>query len=201
MIISFKAGIAYLAAPKTGSTAIESQLRPASHVIFQGNAHSKHLTLREYQSLVLPLMEHISAPQLETIAVVREPVDWVRSWYSYRQRPAERPEHSTKDLGFDAFIDGFEAKPKAEFTHYIGDQARFVENDSGEVGVDHLFRHDEVGKLYSFLEKRYNRQFNFRQMNVSPRVKLEISSEQKARIERLFARDVEIYQSVNARAV
>ncbi|WP_112320891.1 hypothetical protein [Oceanibium sediminis] len=201
MIISFKAGLAYLAAPKTGSTAIEAELRPASHIIFQGNAHSKHLTLREYQALVVPLLNHVTAPEIETLAVIREPVDWVRSWYSYRQRPAERPEHSTRGLSFDEFLDGFEADTQAEVTQHIGDQARFVVNEAGDVGVDHLFRYDEMPALHSFLGRRFNRQFAFRPLNVSPRVKLEISPAQRERIERFFPRDVEIYNAVQSRAV
>ena len=39
------------------------------------------------------------------VALMREPVDWLGSWYRYRQRDGmARPQNSTREISFDAFV-------------------------------------------------------------------------------------------------
>lgn len=197
MLISYNAGLAYLAAPKTGSTSIEDQLRPVSSIIFQGSAHAKHLNVREYRSFVRPLLDHIHAPNLELCAVMRHPMDWIQSWYRYRQREDERSEFSTRDTDFDAFIDGFLQDEKPQFTHYIGNQVDFLRDEDGEVRIDHLFRYADITAFHRFLGERFGREFEFRQLNVSPNVDVVISAEAQARVERVFQKDYELYRALD----
>ncbi|MSU90635.1 hypothetical protein GE300_13595 [Rhodobacteraceae bacterium 2CG4] len=193
MLISFPARLCYLAGPKTGSTAIEDQLRPVSSVVLQGTAHAKHLNVREYRALLGPLLQHINVPPPDLCAVMRHPMDWIRSWYRYRQRDGESPGMSTRDIDFETFVDGFLADEKPVFTHYIGTQYDFLRDEDGEVRVDHLFRYDDIDAFYRFLGERFQRPFEFRQMNVSPRVDVVISVDAQMRLERAFARDYELY--------
>lgn len=196
MLISLQAGLAYLAAPKTGSTAIEDQLRPVSSIILQGNAHTKHLNVREYRSLVQPLLDHVHAPKIELCAVMRHPMDWIRSWYRYRQRENENPEFSTRDIEFETFVEGFLQDEKPTYTHYIGNQYDFLRDEDGEVRVDHLFRYDDIAAFHQFLEERFGREFEFKQLNVSPKVDVVISVDAQMRIERAFKADYELYRTL-----
>ena len=95
MLISYRTGLCYLAAPKTGSTAIEDRLRPACNIILQGNPHTKHINVREYRAHVAPMLRQFGAPDIELCAVIREPLDWLGSWFRYRQRPQEEKRFST----------------------------------------------------------------------------------------------------------
>ncbi len=197
MLISIPARLCYLAAPKTGSTAIEDQLRPVSSIVLQGTAHAKHLNAREYETLLGPLFEHISVPMPERCAVMRHPMDWIRSWYRYRQRDGESEELSTRDIDFETFVDGFLADERPKFTYYIGSQYDFLRDEDGEVRIEHLFRYDEIEAFHRFLSERFDRPFEFRQMNVSPKVDVVISVDAQIRMERAFAADYELYHRLS----
>lgn len=196
MLISYRARLAYLAAPKTASTAIEACLRPDSSLVFQGNAHTKHMNVREYDTFVRPMLRHFGHDDIELCAMIRNPVDWARSWFKYRQRDEELPEFSTRGIDFNTFIDALLSDNKPTFTHYIGTQRDFVTNVAGIVSVEHLYRHDDISNLMKFLEERFEKKLEIQPLNVSPKVDAELSPEYRARLEKAFAADFELYESL-----
>jgi hypothetical protein len=103
MLVFWKAKLVLLAVPKTGTTALEAAFGPWADGAFFNPPRLKHMTLRRYRRQLAPILAQ-DGPPLEVMAVMREPVDWLSSWYRYRTRPelGTRPQ-STAGLSFGDF--------------------------------------------------------------------------------------------------
>lgn len=156
-----------LAVPKTGTTALEGALAPRASMVLRDPPELKHAPVYRYGRFLAPLFEKVGG-ELETLAVVREPVDWLSSWYRYRLRDALAGEaNSTRGLSFDAFVEDYcrgRPPPHAQ----VGSQAKFLLDGEGRLGVDHLFRYDDQAGLLAFLEARLQTPIAPRRVNVSP---------------------------------
>lgn len=91
-------GLVYLATPKAGSTEVEQAL--GNLVDFRFSRRRKHLNARVYHSRVVPFLK---TSLNEVIAVIREPMDWLRSWYRYRVRLPQDNPRSTDGVSFHDF--------------------------------------------------------------------------------------------------
>ena len=47
---------------------------------------TKHMTMRVFERYMMPYLREIGAGDTETFCVIREPTDWLGSWYRYRSR-------------------------------------------------------------------------------------------------------------------
>ena len=60
---------------------------PMASLSIQAPPELKHAPLIRYNSFIRQMYDIVCSTQLETMAVIREPISWMRSWYRYRQRP------------------------------------------------------------------------------------------------------------------
>ncbi|MEM1315331.1 MAG: gamma-glutamyl kinase [Pseudomonadota bacterium] len=197
MLIFPKRKLVLLAVPKTGTTAFEAALEPLADLRFSGAPSVKHATLRKYRRYVRPFLEASGIRGMKTVCVLREPVDWLRSWHAYRQRPEiEGKPHSTAGMSFEAFVEGYLQDPQPEFAH-VGFQSRFVADGEGRPAVDHMFRYDDLDAFKTFLEARFEQALDIPRLNVSPERPAEpLPPELQARLERERAADFEVYRSI-----
>ncbi|MEX0286687.1 MAG: gamma-glutamyl kinase, partial [Paracoccaceae bacterium] len=133
----------------------------------------------------------------EVMAVMREPVSWLGSWYRYRQRPFMdgRP-NSTKGVSFDEFVDAYTRGQRPPYAE-VGSQFKFLERQPNGTGVDHLFRYESQERLRAFLETRLEQRVNLPGIaNASPVAPMELSSETRAKLERKCAVEFELYESI-----
>ncbi len=163
MLIFWKARLAILAVPKTGTTALEAVLAPSADAAIVNPPGLKHCTVRKYRRDLSGFFEQRGKRPLELVAVMREPVSWLGSWYRYRTRPeiAGQP-NSTATIDFKTFVVNYLSDAPPEFAR-VGSQASFLDG-----GVDHLFRYDRQSALLSFLEERLERPIDLPRINVSP---------------------------------
>jgi hypothetical protein len=196
MLLFWKAKLVLLAVPKTGTTALEEALLPHADAAILNPPDKKHVTARRWRAQLAPYFENKGARPLETMAVIREPVDWLKSWYRYRARPeiAGSPA-STAGIDFDAFVTGWLSDPEPEFAR-VGRQSRFVSDASGRVIVDHLFRYDALPAAVAFLEGRLNCSLTLPRRNVSPSAALALSPALEARLRREAAADFALWDSI-----
>jgi hypothetical protein len=132
---------------------------------------------------------------VETFALIREPLDWLGSWYRYRSRDdLVGHENSTRDVSFSEFVTEWLGDAPAPFAK-IGSQANFVTDKVGKVGVDHLFRYEAPQKYLSFLGARLARDILPKQCNVSPKMDLVLDSALKTRLLADKQRDFEIWEN------
>ncbi|NDV00705.1 gamma-glutamyl kinase [Pseudoroseicyclus tamaricis] len=190
MMVFTGAGLAILAVPKTGTTALEAALGPRADMLLRNPPRLKHMTLYRYRRRILPLLKVSDIPPPETVAVIREPLSCLGSWYRYRQ-PPERP-NSTAGMSFDDFVDAW-CREKRPPPADVGTQWDMV-NDGEDVAVDHLFRYDEMDRLHAFLEERLGQRIEVPPANVSPRMDLSLKAGMVARLKKKGARELALWE-------
>lgn len=197
MLVFWKQNLALLSVPKTGTTALEAALAPSADIVISNPPELKHLPVYRYTRFMEKMFDKATGRKPETVAVVREPIDWLGSWYRYRQRPElnGRP-NSTSNVDFDDFVLEYTKGKPAPFAN-VGSQARFLAADDDTLcGVTHLFRYDQLDRLYSFLEDRLERDIATERMNVSPRRDIALSPEVAKHLRQKCPQEFDLYNSV-----
>lgn len=197
MLVFWKQNLAILSVPKTGTTALEAALSPHADIVISNPPELKHLPVYRYTRFMEKMFDKATGRKPETVAVVREPIDWLGSWYRYRQRPElDGRANSTAGVSFDDFVLEYTKGKPAAFAN-VGSQARFLAGeDDARCGVTHLFRYDRLDQLYAFLRERLGREFATERMNVSPAGQLNLSAEVAEHFRRKCPREFELYESV-----
>lgn len=198
MLIMLKHRLVFLATPKTGTTAFETALRPHAEIIFTKNR--KHIRAQRYYNKVAPFLKKTFGRSPETLAVIREPIEQLRSWYRYRHRDVallDMPEHSTADISFDDYVVeviSHDPPPRAD----VGNQFDFVTRRSGDLMVNHLFAYESQRRLRDFLSQRIGVELEFPLQNVSPMTDAPLSASVEAKLRKARARDFELYERLQA---
>jgi Sulfotransferase family len=196
MLVFWEERLAFLATPKTGSTAIAAALESLASVSIQRPPLLKHTTVHRYRRFIGPYLEAASKDTFTVVALMREPRDWLGSWYRYRQREGTEPSKSTKGMTFDSFVRAWCSEPRPDFAD-VGSQERFLRPRQG-VGVDRLFRYEEIGTFVDFLEDRLGCEIVLPRLNVSPRVATDLSPETLALLREAAAEDYAMYETLQA---
>ncbi|TMM54577.1 gamma-glutamyl kinase [Sulfitobacter sabulilitoris] len=196
MLIFFKERLAFLSVPKTGTTAYETALAPRADMVISEPPMLKHAPVYRYNRFIRPMFLKVCEVELELMAVMREPVSWLGSWYRYRQRPfmAGKP-NSTDGISFDDFVRGYMKGQRPGFAD-VGSQLKFLESQPNGVGVTHLFRYEDQPRLQAFLQARLGVTPELARENVSPKMPLDLSPEVETRFRRKFADDFALYDSI-----
>jgi hypothetical protein len=182
MLVFWKEKLVFLAVPKTGTTAVEGALAPKAAMVLRDPPAMKHAPVSRYKRILQPFYEFAGLQDMESVAVVRDPVDWLGSWYRYRHRD-EITGHpnSTKGQSFDDFVrDYMQGRTKGPAA--VGSQAKFLLQADGQIGVEHLFRYDAQPKLIRFFETRLNVKITLNRLNVSPHADMTLSPDVAAEL-------------------
>ncbi|MEM1142418.1 MAG: sulfotransferase family 2 domain-containing protein [Pseudomonadota bacterium] len=143
MLISDSPRFLFIAVPKTGTSSIEEVL--GAHASCDYPTFNKH-------ALLSVVRESLNEPEPRfTFAFVRDPYDWIVSWFFYRKRPEladpEHPRHFayTGHMGFDEFLDTF-----AEREIFLR-QTDFISDADGDVRLDYLGRFETLEEDFARL--------------------------------------------------
>ena len=193
MLLFWKAKLVLLAVPKTGTTALEAALLAHADTAILNPPEKKHLTARRWRNQLAPFFENRGTRQIETMAIIREPRDWLGSWYRYRARPEiSGSASSTAGMDFAQFVTGWLSDPEPEYAR-VGRQSRFVANAEGKIIVDHLFRYEDLGQAVDFLQQRLGVTLDLGRRNISPRADLSLPPALEARLQREAAADFDLW--------
>ncbi len=197
MLIFPEARLVLFAVPKTGTQALEAALAPHAAIRLTGPPRLTHMTVRQFRRRLQPLLAEAGLGDLRTVAVMREPIDWLGSWFRYRARPAIRGQpQSTEALDFDAFIEGYLAPDPPEWAR-VGAQARFLSAENGAPDIDYLFPYEPGhAPLATFLEERLGIRLDLPRANVSPPRPLVLSAALEVRLKRERAEDFALWEAV-----
>ena len=196
MLVFFKERLAFLSVPKTGTTAYETALRGRADMVISDPPLLKHAPVYRYNRFLRPMFLNVCKVELELMAVMREPVDWLGSWYRYRRRPfMEGKPNSTHGVSFDEFVQAYLQGKRPGFAE-VGSQQKFLETQPNGTGVTHLFRYEDQPRLQRFLEERLEVRLELGRENVSPEMPLELSPETEARLRRKCAEEFALYDSI-----
>lgn len=154
-------GFVLLSLTKCGSTSLEDvrALRNRARVALRHEAPLKHATYAQFEQYVEPLLAigGWAREDYEVAVLVRDPLDWLVSWWRFRSR-AELLEDGRRhrwvgDLGFEEFADGFLDGRLADDPVDVRPSA-FVADRAGRVGVDRVFALGRPDLWHPWLEER-----------------------------------------------
>lgn len=196
MLVFWEQRLVFLATPKTGSTAIAAALEPLAAVSIQRPPALKHTNVRRFHRFIAPYLRTASQDEHWTVvALMREPRDWLGSWYRYRMREGQHERRkSTRGLTFDAFVQAWCSTPRPEFAN-VGNQASFLRSAEA-AGLDRLFRYERLDELVEFLEDRLDCVIELPRLNVSPEGETGLSPETEALLHKVAADDFALYDSL-----
>ena len=171
MQVSLEHRFVFLCTPKCASNSIEAMLRPYVDMDFQGSPAVRHTSVRQFRRYLAPYLVAVAPDtEFETVALIREPVSWLYSWYRFRARNALRTKkhiHCTSHVTFGEFVVAYLADPQPAFAR-VGSQSDFLTDEDGNLGVDHLFAYENVQALQTFFSQRLGRRLALRSINASP---------------------------------
>lgn len=196
MLVFYKERLVFLSVPKTGTTAFQTALRDRADIVIADPPELKHAPVYRYNRFFRPMFEKVCKTEMETLAVMREPISWLGSWYRYRRRPyMEGRPNSTHGISFDEFVDAYTRGDRPGFAN-VGSQAKFLEPRPNGVAVTHLFRYEAPERLIGFLEARLGMKVAPPRANVSPEMALALSPETEAKLRRKCAAEFALYDSI-----
>tara|TARA_R110002124_G_scaffold137086_1_gene299961 strand:+ start:445 stop:1065 length:621 start_codon:yes stop_codon:yes gene_type:complete len=196
MLIFLRHNLAFLATPKTGTTAVEMALKSRAEVVFSKNR--KHVTALRYARKVAPFLHDTFGVHPDAVAIMRNPTDQIASWFRYRC--AERlvgTELSTQGLTFDTYVREVISDappPRAQ----IGSQFNFLTDGAGTVMARHVFAYENQPEFRRFMADRLKTDITLKPKNISPPAKTTLSDDTLALLRAARAPEFALYHRVMA---
>lgn len=195
MLVFWDQRLVFLATPKTGSTALATALEPLAAMSLQRPPVMKHTTIQRYHRFLGPWLKIAAGEEFTTVALMREPVDWLGSWFRFRRREdLTDARNSTRAMDFDAFANAYCERPQPDFAN-VGSQARFL-SPEGRQPVDRIFCYEQIGSFTDFLGERLGRKIELPRVNVSPAADLTLQPGTRARLAQTIAADFALYERI-----
>ena len=196
MIVFFKERLAFLSVPKTGTTAYQTALGQRADMVITDPPLLKHAPVYRYNRFIRPMFLNVCDAEMELMAVMRDPISWLSSWYRYRQRPfmKDKP-NNTHGITFDEFILAYMKGKRPGFAE-VGSQLKFLERQPNGTGITHLFAYEDQPRLLRFLEDRLAVKLDLARENVSPSFDVQLSVDIEERFRRKFSEEFTLYDSI-----
>lgn len=191
MLIFWEQRLVFLATPKAGSTAVAMALESLAAVSLQRPSQLKHTDVAGYRRHVGPWLAALTGEEFTTVALMREPVDWLRSGYRFRLRDLQdEPSHPMASISFAEFAAHY-CQPDGPSLLGIVPQARFLCDDAGP--VDRIFRYENMDAFVGFLEERLDCAIELPRTNVPPAQDVHLDPGQEDRLREAMAPDLQLY--------
>lgn len=185
MLVFSEQNLVLFSTPKTGSTAMEVALKPWADIAFY--KHRKHTPVGRYQRKIAPFLREAYDLVPETMAVIRAPLEHLRSWYRYRA--------DTLDIDFDGFTQAVMSNTPPPWAR-IGTQLNFLTDNTGQLGITHLFAYEAQPALRSWLCARMDGDIIFKPQNVSPSAPTPIRRSTLRAFEEVYAKEIALHGRV-----
>lgn len=196
MLIFWEQRLVFLATPKAGSSAVESALESLASVAMQRPAALKHVSAAQYRTHLAPLLAGSAGAPFTTVALMREPLGWLRSWFRFRQRDdVEDPQHPMRGRSFEEFANDYMKNPRPPHAD-IGSQATYLCGADDAPMVDRIFRYENIEAFLHFLEDRLDCAITLPRVNVPPAVDVKLSAATEARLRVHMATDFALYGQI-----
>lgn len=202
MLIDIDHGFAFFCNRKCASHSIHKALEPHASIVMSNKSPDLyHINYRDYDKYILPVVRLNSNVDIETVAIIREPVDRVMSIYRYRKRGGiQNPnsplyKYSTHNISFEEFVDAACSSNPPPFAKLMP-QHEFVMDKSGSVKIDRLFKFDKIDCFVSYIDSKMGLTIDLEQLNESQYPMWKIDYKARHKLEKLLLRDLEIYESI-----
>lgn len=191
MLIFTPQSLAFIAVPKTGTTAVEMALKPKADIIF--SKHRKHTTAQRFHNKIAPFLDSALNLRPDRMAVMRNPEEQIRSWYRYRRGDLrEESGSSTEGISFDQFVLDVIADDPPDYAG-IGSQVNMLTSGRGGVLVHHLFAYENPTLFRGFLDDRFGQEIVLKQKNVSPEADAPLGPDTRRMLHAARAAEFDLY--------
>ncbi|MDG1978687.1 MAG: hypothetical protein P8I44_08985 [Phycisphaerales bacterium] len=185
--------LVFLCTPKSGSSSVEEVYGPYAGGVLGGHPRLTHVDLATYERGLASLLGDDQG-MLETVCLIRDPLEQLRSWYRYLLRPdRKRSKWFDRDWSFEDFVAHFLG---AEQGCRMKTQHEFVQDETGEVGVNRIFALERVDRFVAFMNERLTLRVRLPVLNASKRIPTTISSGLEAELRQRLASDFELHGAV-----
>ncbi|MDO5632466.1 MAG: hypothetical protein Q4G22_11600 [Paracoccus sp. (in: a-proteobacteria)] len=194
MLIFWNPRLAFLATPKAGSSAVEAALEPLACAAMMRPPQLKHTDLSRWRSHVGPWLSETAGAPFTTVALMREPVDWLRSWYRFRLRDdLDDPSHAMQGVSFAAFARAY-GDQSSVVRQMTGTQSAFLID--GAARPDRIFRYEDMPAFIAYLEDMLDCVIELPRVNVPPSVDVELTPTEEDTLRAAMAQDLRLYDSL-----
>lgn len=194
--------------PKCASSSIESALAKHCNINFSGKDRIKHINAQDFRDYILAYHTKVLGnSSILTFCLMRDPTDWLFSWYRYRQRNhLKKPDHPfahnyTGDISFDTFVEAYLSPEERPSFARLPRQMDFLRLRNGDLGVDRIFDMNRIDLVAEFLSERIGEQIEIPRKNVAPKMEMELSEALSDRLREFLQEDEALYRQVHARGV
>jgi hypothetical protein len=206
MLIFWPQRLVLLATPKTGTTSLEAALESLADVAVLRPSALKHTTARAYRDHLAPYLEAAAGGPFRVVAMMREPADWLGSWYRARLRESEEEDDHGRTGPLAPATDGclasFAAFVEAHLSDTppapadVGAQTEFLGDAAGGLAADHVFRYDRFEDFTDFLESELDCELILPRLNASPARDVTLPGLLAARLRAARVADFALYDSL-----
>ncbi|KCV83788.1 hypothetical protein ATO10_03470 [Actibacterium atlanticum] len=199
MMLFREARLVFLCVPKTGTEAYMESLKDIADFQIPEPPQLKHMRPERFNHEYRAVIEADGGAPVRLMAVIREPISWLRSWYRYRQR-ADLDGHpnSTAHISFDQFVLDYMKEQRPSWAH-VGQQSRFVSDATGKILIDHLFAYEQLDQMRAFLSDALGRKIEEpTRRNVSPDAEAQLSPALEEAFRLRFMADFKLHEAVLA---
>ncbi len=199
MLIGFEKRFLFVASTKTASTSLEQVLRPHTDIVRAGTAQRKHIALRD----IVPTYDFLfSQPGYQPesffkFGVMRDPLDWIRSWYRYRLgNKVESP--LPEGMSFAEFW------ARQDWNILQGDGRKNLQRDmfvdyDGQVLADVIIPYDRLDGMFHEICTAFGIPRNLPRANVSRIQEIEhLPAGLEEEIRDFYAEDYALYAELDA---
>jgi len=171
--------------PKCASTSIEVAIKPHCNINYAGHPILKHMDARTFNKWVLPPCEQAN-PHIESICLMRDPLDWIESWYRYRTRDGLiRHKNYTGDISYNEFI-----------TRYIAGETGIDNQFNFQIGIDRIIPLTRIDLFSKFISKKIGTKIVIPKLNVSPGKRTYLDPILKKNLIKHLSKDINLYKSI-----
>ena len=198
MLAAPQHGFAFLSTTKSGSTAVEQAFEPYAQVVLKGPPRLKHATAAAFHRYVAPLLASngFERSSYQVVTVVREPLDWLASWWRYRSRDELRNAKGAQRQNYagDTTFEAWVTQMLDRDMQGIGRFSRFIRTPESEIGVDLIWRYEHLDACCAWLGEQIGRRVALPTVNVSPPRDHHVSDGLRSRVQEYFAPEYDLYE-------
>ncbi|MDA7737876.1 sulfotransferase family 2 domain-containing protein [bacterium] len=203
MQISTEHGLAFLCMAKCASTAIESAITDYCNIKFSGRTSIKHINAQVFNDHILAAHKKlVRSSHIESVCMIRDPLDWIESWYRYRSRnqlmSPKSPQHAkyTGNVSYNEFLLEYMSKGKRKPFAQLSTQYNFLSLASGRIGLDRIIPFDNFKLLNQFFSEKFGHEIEITLKNTSPRIPISLDSDVEEKLRQYLAKDIAVYDFV-----
>lgn len=205
MLLSNAHNFAFLCTPKCASTSIEKALDSYCDIRMSKPSAIKHINARTFNDYFLPMYQHlVPTSNIETVCLIRNPIDWLFSWYRYRSRlelannAHSNSQNYTGHINFNEFIEGYLSKGRKPSYAQVSSQYSFIKDSNNNVGIDLIFPFERLDLLLHYFEKKLNTTLEPQRLNVSPSQTISLDSSLQNKLFEYLQDDFDLYERAKA---